>query len=464
MTTADSGVIPGTTLVDKHPRRGVSRARVARWLVAAIIALSFLNPVFLKLQNADEAYSGVGFGSLLGPVLILLSWRRIVVLLLRVPRSHILVWFPISLVPGALAATLFLEASPRMAVSYLVTWTAYAGLALAVAAWAGRLDWPRVIFRVAVPTVTILLGLSLVKHYSGLPIPVLNEVASHDAAALVQLGDDPNDYVAPLLGPFLDRTQAAMLLEGVTAFILGYIAYTQSRRERRRGLVAFAIVCVFMLHSTNRSFFVSLALATVMLLASSRWSSARTVRRWIPVLLVALVAGVVVLFFFPTLVVLYTERLIAPLVARDATESGQIRVALWSVAWDGFRHGWNLFGAGPLGIPVPLQILADADPVGYRADTHSNFVFFLWRGGLFGVVWLLAFFATLGRALMRTWQTADRSKAMMCLLPIVAAFGGGVAHTTLPEKQLWVFIGVFLGTMYARPRHEHGSSRSSERS
>src|SRR5438270_458427 len=76
-------------------RRGLSRVSMVKWLVASIIVLSFLNPFFLHIQNSDDAYSAIGFGSFLAPLIILLSIRRIAALLSRCRHMRILVWFPI---------------------------------------------------------------------------------------------------------------------------------------------------------------------------------------------------------------------------------------------------------------------------------------------------------------------------------------------------------------------------------
>jgi hypothetical protein len=430
--------VPLAGPIRRVQRRRTATARTVQALVFAIVALTFLNPLFLKLQGGESSYAAIGFGSFLGPAVLLLSLRRIPRALARKPRLWLLIAFPLAFLPGTIHSGVPTSEMLR----FLALWVGYGFVALAVASWADHIDFPKTIFWAGAPIIFVLLGLSLLKHYTNLPVPYLNELPGYD----IQFEAEDATVVRGLVGPFLDRTQAAMLLEGITAFLLGYLGWTGDRRQRMVAIATVVLAVVFMMHSTNRSFFLSLGLTMALLLTTVRWFRGQALRRWLPVLAVLMLSAAVVAWRFRAQFVFYVSVMM-PLLSGDPTESGSIRLAIWENALE----LWSFLGWGPLGIPVPREYLDPGDPLGYRADTHSNFVFFFWRGGVFGVMWLLAFALLIARNVVRTWRSTERARFVTLALPVLASlFFGGIAHTSIPSQLLWIFIGVFVGSEFVR--------------
>jgi hypothetical protein len=308
---------------------------------------------------------------------------------------------------------------------FLVWWVGYTWLALATASCASAMAFEKPIFYAVTASVGLVTSLSLLKAYTGVDIPYLNEVGRASGLS-TSVGT-----AWAVLGPFLSRSQAAIVMETLTMFLAAFALLTTRPLYRYVALTTVGLSVAFMLRTTNRSFFVSIIVASLVLLLLCRRLRLRTTPVW--VLVGVLTAVILTSSSYASYVEYQRESTLQTWLRGEFSESDMVRVDLFSVALESLLDG-NLFGHGPVDIPI----------YGEAGDPHNAFVFLLWTGGIPAVLWTVTFFVVTGRTLVASLRTPRARTAVLYIVTVVAAFAGGIGHNSLNDRSLWIFLGLFM--------------------
>jgi hypothetical protein len=413
-----------------RPRSGLRR----RLVTAIVVLLVFLSPWDNLLTTLQAGrLSSISVGMFLSFILVVLSLPEIFASLARSILARVVLLFPMVLVPGAFLSLSRGSVEASTVIRFLILWLGYCLVALAIAGWQLRTDgFVRPLFKALVVSSLLLTTLSFLDYYTAIQIPYINEIGRSTA-----LRTDAGVRDA-MLGTFESRTQAAVVFEGIAAFLLGYGIIVGSRWHRFLSFITLTIIIVFMLHTGNRSFLLAIAATIVALLYFGR---GLTRFRWFVYVATALLAIVFAgNFLFPDQAAFYQARLQTMFVERDISESDLLRVVLLETAIESIQGG-RIFGNGPQGIPVPVTSASDIS----ERDPHSIPTFVIWTAGILGGIWLVAFVLLVVRTMLGKPYEVVRPM-LPYFLPILASFVGGVAHASLGNLNLWIFLGLLIGS------------------
>lgn len=418
---------PSPRTMDR-PRSGLRR----RLVTAIVVILLFLSPwdnLLMTLQAGR--FSSISAGMLLSFALVLVSLPEISASIARSMLARVVLLFTVVLVPGAFLSVFRGAVEVSTLARFLVLWLGYCLVALAVAGWQMKSNgFVRPLFKALVVSSLLLTSLSFLDYYTSIQVPYINEIGRSSALRTESGVRDA------MLGSFESRTQAAVVFEGIAAFLLGYGVIVASRWQRLLSFVTLTFVIVFMLHTGNRSFLLAIAATIIALLYFGR---GLTRFRWLAYVAIPLLAIVFAgNFLFPEQTAFYQSRLETMFVERDISESDLLRVVLLETALESIQSG-RILGNGPQGIPVATT----GDIV--ERDPHSIPTFLLWTAGIPGGLWFVAFVMLLARTMLGKPYILVRPM-LPYFLPVLASFVGGIAHASLGNLNLWIFVGLLIGT------------------
>lgn len=422
-------------LIDRNKMQKTSRVPLEQKLVSisvsSIFVLSLIDPIILSFQGiGTNQAGGWGTGRIFSLIIIFFSLTRIPSLL-RVSSFARLIFCQIYVViPGFYLAVLGFAQTTTPQLSYLIEWVGYVLLALSVATWVNQISFERILSRAILSVLIIVSALTIIDYYTNIDIPYFNEVGR---SYFLQTENDV--LLAPgMLGPFLSRTQAAVVMESLVGFSLAYVFYTNSSAKKIMSFLAIGLSAVFMFGTGNRSFWMALGAAILGVI----WVYGRSWDRRLKGFAILAVSGWLFISLFTAFMPRQASYYQSKIHETTLSASDEVRVTLLKVAVDSLSEG-NLLGKGPSPIVLPGAKTG--------GNAHSIIAALIWSSGLPGVVWFASFILLLLGRMRRELNTPKAALASLFFIPILANLVGGLSHSSFANSNLWIFIGLFIGTV-----------------
>jgi hypothetical protein len=206
------------------------------------------------------------------------------------------------------------------------------------------------------------------------------------------------------------------------------------------------LLCVFLTH--NRSGVLGpLVVVSVYALLSPRF---RGLRR-IGMLMASVVVGISFLFFivryYPEHAAIYGAKLGFLGLSEGAWESDHLRIDL-------FLAALKSMGSKPLGNGLSLVSLPD----GIWLNAHNIVTAIIWAAGVFSLVWLPIFAATVFSYFGRGLSNRQRARNLMSVehdavvCGLFAWLANGMTHNSIQTGLAWLLFGVLISDRYFSAR------------
>ena len=400
---------------------GTSQSRLISLLLILLVIVTPYENIL------EQLVPQIRFGLIIAVLIIALSLGRIEKLLKSDSVARLFVFAGFVFVPAhiwQIYTDPFYELNNLLNPIFI---TGYSLLALAIASWAVELDFQRLLYWVGVVVLGSVASLALIDIFIvRLNIPYFNEQGVILRTGYARLGS--------YLGPFSTRTIAAVILEGYTVFIFLHVFTSRSLLKKALTIGLTALICAFMLQTGNRSFFLSIAVAIILIVIMSKGTFAQSLVRLLSIPL--LIIGIIITLqnVLPDYLQ-YTTTRSTYFVETSLNDSDSLRVDAIVLATD-YIVNENILGNG--------NGLLFFENYGRDRSPHSNPVFYFVGAGILGLLWFTAFTYTLIRLIFKAIRYPGdlRFAGITFAGATVAQYIGGLGHVSINNVMLWLFLGL----------------------